>query len=84
MPQHKSAIKRVRQSEVRRERNRIHRSRMRTMIKKLRETESPAEATTLLVSVKSYLDRMARKGIIHKNAAANKKSSLDKFVKNLA
>lgn len=84
MPQHKSAIKRVRQSEVRRERNRIHRSRMRTMIKKLRETENPAEATTLLVSVKSYLDRMAGKGIIHKNAAANKKSSLDKFVKSLA
>lgn len=84
MPQHKSAIKRVRQSEVRRERNRIHRSRMRTMIKKLRETENPAEATTLLVSVKSYLDRMAGKGIIHKNAAANKKSNLDKFVKSLA
>lgn len=57
---------------------------MRTMIKKLRETENPAEATTLLVSVKSYLDRMAGKGIIHKNAAANKKSSLDKFVKSLA
>ncbi|NDC89689.1 MAG: 30S ribosomal protein S20, partial [Bacteroidetes bacterium] len=69
MPQHKSALKRVRQAERRRLRNRVRRTKMRSMIKKLRDTSNPAEATTLLASVKSYLDRLAVKGIIHKNMA---------------
>ncbi|PIQ61650.1 MAG: 30S ribosomal protein S20 [Bacteroidetes bacterium CG12_big_fil_rev_8_21_14_0_65_60_17] len=84
MPQHKSAMKRVRQGAVRRERNRVHRSRMRSMVKKLRSTESVDTATPLLNDIKAYLDRLAHKGIIHRNAAANKKSQLEKFVKNLA
>lgn len=83
MPQHKSALKRVRQSERRRLRNRVRRTKMRSMIKKLRDTSNPAEATTLLASVKSYLDRLAVKGIIHKNMAANYKSDLDRHVNSL-
>ncbi len=76
-------MKRVRQSAVRRERNRVHRSRMRSMVKKLRTTESIDVASPLLNDIKAYLDRLAHKGIIHHNAAANKKSQLEKFVKNL-
>lgn len=84
MPQHKSAAKRVRQNEKRRARNRYQRSRMRTMIKKLRHTEDPAEAQTLLNDVKAYLDRLATKRIIHKNKAANYKSELERHVNALA
>lgn len=83
MPQHKSAEKRVRQSTRRREQNRQHRSRMRTLIKKLRETTSPDEASKLLVEVNGYLDRLSAKGIIHKNKAAHYKSQLQKRVNAL-
>ncbi len=80
MPQHKSAEKRVRQAAKRRVRNRNHRSRMRTMIKKLQGEQDQAQATQLLNEVKAYLDRLATKGIIHPNKAANYKSALEKSV----
>lgn len=84
MPQHKSAAKRVRQNAKRRAQNRMHRSRMRTMIKKLRQTTDQEQASTLLPQVKAYLDRLAAKGIIHKNKAANYKSELEKKVNALS
>ena len=83
MPQHKSAAKRTRQSETRRARNRVHRSKMRTMIKKLRASEDAAAASALLIDVKAFLDRMSAKGIIHQNKAANYKSQLEKHVNTL-
>lgn len=83
MPQHKSAAKRARQSETRRARNRVHRSKMRTMIKKLRASEDAAAASALLIDVKAFLDRMSAKGIIHQNKAANYKSQLEKHVNAL-
>ena len=83
MPQHKSAAKRVRQNAKRRTRNRLHRSRMRTMMKKLRQTEDSDQAQELLREVKAYLDRLATKRIIHKNKAANYKSELDRHVNAL-
>lgn len=83
MPQHKSAEKRVRQNAKRRERNRIHRSRMRTLIKKLQGTQDKAEALLLLNEVKACLDRLATKRLIHKSKAANYKSSLEKYVNAL-
>lgn len=83
MPQHKSAAKRVRQNAKRRELNRTHRSRLRTMIKNLEETEEKAQAEALLNDVKAYVDRLATKGIIHKNKAAHYKSKLEKHVNAL-
>ncbi|NNF03799.1 MAG: 30S ribosomal protein S20 [Rhodothermales bacterium] len=83
MPQHKSAVKRVRQNAKRRERNRMHRSRMRTMIRQLKETTDPAEASSRLDDVKAYIDRLTSKGIMHRNTAANKKSKLERHVNNL-
>ena len=82
MPQHKSAEKRVRQAAKRRVRNRVHRSRMRTMIKKLQAEADQGRATELLNEVKAYLDRLATKGIIHPNKAANYKSALEKGVQS--
>ena len=83
MPQHKSAEKRVRQNAKRRERNRMHRSRMRTMIRQLKETTDPAEASSRLDDVKAYIDRLTSKGIMHRNKAANTKSKLERHVNNL-
>lgn len=83
MPQHKSAEKRVRQTEKRRTRNRLHRSRMRTLLKRLTTTSDKAQASELLNAAKAYLDRLAAKGIIHKNKAANTKSALDRRVAGL-
>ena len=84
MPQHKSAAKRVRQNAKRRASNRNHRSRMRTLIKKLRQTEDKDQAQALLKDAKAYLDRLASKGIIHKNKAANYKSNLEQRVNTLS
>ncbi|GMQ82351.1 MAG: 30S ribosomal protein S20 [Rhodothermia bacterium] len=84
MPQHKSAAKRVRQSETRRLRNRIHRSRMRSMMTNLRETEDPVEAQVQLKETKAYLDRMVNKNILNKKRAANYKSALEKTVNSLS
>jgi small subunit ribosomal protein S20 len=83
MPQHKSAIKRVRQNEKRNAHNRQLRSTMRTLVKRVTKTTDKAEAEVALKSATSYLDRMAQKGILHRNNAANKKSSLVKYVNNL-
>ncbi|MFT4603466.1 MAG: small subunit ribosomal protein S20 [Rhodothermales bacterium] len=83
MPQHKSAAKRVRQTEKKRVSNRLHRSRMRTMIKNLRTAEDKDEAGTLLNQAKAYLDRLSSKKIIHKNKAANYKSELERHVNTL-
>ena len=83
MPQHKSAVKRVRQTERRKIRNRASRSKMRTMMKKLRATEDAQQAVEQLSTVKSYLDKMASRNIIHKNKAAHLKSQLEKHVNSL-
>lgn len=83
MPQHKSAKKRMRQNEKKRVRNKNKKSRVRSMMKKLRATEDKAEAEELLDDVKGALDRLAGKGLIHKNKAANYKSKLEKHVNQL-
>lgn len=84
MPQHESAKKRVRQSLKRRLRNRFHKSRMRTMIKKVKSANGKESATLLLNDTKALLDRLATKGIIHKNMAANVKSKLEHHVNALS
>ena len=83
MPQHKSAVKRVRQTERRRLRNRNQQSKMRTLVKRLVNEKDKEKATALLSEAKAALDRLATKNIIHKNNAANKKSALDKYVNGL-
>jgi small subunit ribosomal protein S20 len=83
MPQHKSAEKRVRQNERRRIRNKYHLSRVRTMVKRVGATTDPDEAQKLLNDTKSYLDKLARKGVLKPNKAANTKSRLERHVKSL-
>jgi ribosomal protein S20 len=80
MPRHESAKKRMRQNEKRRKHNQSQKSRVRTKIKKLRSLDDQEEAQELLNDVKGDLDRLAAKDIIHKNKAANRKSTLEKYV----
>lgn len=83
MPQHKQAIKRVRQNEKRRKHNRKQRSKMNTLIKKVMDETDKEAAEEKLKEAVSYLDKMSTKGKIHPNNAARKKSKLSKHVNNL-
>jgi small subunit ribosomal protein S20 len=79
MPNHKSAEKRVRQSERRRLINRNNRTKLRTSIKKLRvalEGGDAKEAGGLLPITVSEIDKAVKKGALHRNAAARHKSRL--------
>ncbi|HID93378.1 MAG TPA: 30S ribosomal protein S20 [bacterium (Candidatus Stahlbacteria)] len=81
MPHTKSVAKRVRQNEKRRLRNKAVKSYVRTMIKRVLESEDKEEA---LRKAYSALDKAVKKGVIHKNTAARKKSRLAKLVKKMA
>lgn len=83
MPQHKSAVKRVRQNEKRRQQNQPKRSKLKTLVKKALETTDQEEAKEAVKEATSYLDKMAAKGLIHENFAARKKSKLAQHVNNL-
>lgn len=79
MPNHKSAEKRVRQNEKRRDINRGNRGRLRTGVKKLRaalESGDTGAALELLPATVSLIDKAVQKGVLHRNAAARYKSRL--------
>ena len=84
MANHKSSIKRIRQTNVKRLRNRYRAKTARNAMRVLRTTEDLNEARTLFPKVCSMLDKLAKKNIIHKNKAGNLKSKLAKHVNNLA
>jgi small subunit ribosomal protein S20 len=84
MANHKSALKRIRSNEAKRLRNRYQAKTTRTFIKRLKNAEDKAQAQELLKEVTSMLDKLAKKNIIHKNNAANKKSKLTKMVNALS
>ncbi len=82
----KSQIKRNRQNEKRRRRNRVYAGQARTFVKKARlaiETGEPEKARQATQEAISVLDRAAEKGIIHKNNAARRKSRLVKHLAKL-
>ena len=76
MANHKSSLKRIRQTETRRLRNRYYAKTMRNAVRKLRATTDKAEAQALYPAVQKMLDKLAKTNNIHKNKAANLKSSL--------
>ena len=78
------AKKRARQAVKRRAHNMASRSMMRTAIKKVRaalEDNDSAQAKAAFLEAQPVIDRMARKGIIHKNAAARYKSRINNQIK---
>jgi small subunit ribosomal protein S20 len=84
MANHKSAQKKVRADEAKRLRNRYQLKTARTFIKKLKACTNKEEAAELYRKVSAMVDKLAKRNIIHKNNAANKKSKLAKFVNSLA
>jgi small subunit ribosomal protein S20 len=76
MPHHKSAKKRLRQNLKRRLRNRYYAKSTRTAIKKLRRMHDSHAALETYPQVQSMIDKLVRRGIIHKNKAARLKSRL--------
>lgn len=84
MANHKSAEKRYRQSEKRKVHNKYYARTTRNAIKALRNTTDKAAAVALLPKVSSMLDKLAKINVIHKNKAANLKSSLTVHVNKLA
>lgn len=83
VPNTKSAIKRLRQSERRRVQNKTVRSRLRTAVKRVRAAAKPDQATEHYREAVRLLDRAAARGIIHRNAAARTKSRLASHVRRL-
>lgn len=83
MAHHASALKQMRQSEKRRARNRKNLSQLKTQLKKLRSVvaEGNAEAASkLLPATEAEIDKAAKKGVVHDNAAARYKSRLARKV----
>jgi len=84
MANHKSQFKRIRQNEKRRLENRYWAKTMRNAIKKMRGIADANQAKEKMPSVTSLIDKVAKKGIIHKNKAANLKSGLMHKINKLA
>lgn len=83
MANHKSALKRVRQTATRKARNAYQHKTTRNAVRDLRATTGKKEAAELLPKVSAMLDKLAKRNVIHKNKAANLKSSLTKQVNKL-
>ena len=79
----KSAIKRIRTSEKRRQRNRAVRTRVRSVLKTARTalTTSGEDARPAVLQAIRTLDKAVTKGVIHRNTAARKKSALARRLK---
>ena len=83
MPNHKSAEKRVRQSKKRALYNRFYKIKAKRAMKDVRTATSYSEALEKFKVATRILDKIAARGIVHKNYAANHKSSLNKYVNSL-
>ena len=84
MANHKATKKDVRQATKRRERNRYYGKTTRNAIRDIRTVSEKAAAGEQLPEVISMIDKLAKRGIIHKNKASNLKSKLSKRVNALA
>lgn len=80
----RSTRRRVRSNERKRQRNHYYHKTARTFIKRIRESKNKKEAEEQLPKVTSMIDRLARRNVIHKNKAANLKSSLHRHVQELS
>ena len=96
MANHKSSIKRIRQTETKKLRNRYYAKTARNAVRKLRTITVKEDASALYVKVSSMLDKLAKKNVIHKmldklakknvihkNKASNLKSKLALYINKL-
>ena len=83
MPNTKQAKKRMHTDDVRRMRNKVTRSSMRSAVKKVLQAESADAAQAALPEAFKRVDKAAKKNVIHDNAAARTKSQLQRHVTKL-
>ena len=83
MANHQSSIKRIKQSDKKRLRNKYYAKTTRNAIKKLRNMEDKKTAEDFLPKVTSLIDKLAKKNIIHENKASSLKSKLSKHINQL-
>jgi small subunit ribosomal protein S20 len=83
MANHKATKKDVRQADKRRDRNRYYGKTTRNAIRDLKEIKVQKEAGEKLPEVAAMIDKLAKKGVIHKNKAANLKSKLARKINAL-
>ena len=87
MANHKSALKRACQNEIRRLRNKSVKTRVKSIVKEVRlsvNKSSKEEVLKKLDTAKSNIDRAAQKGVIHKKTASRKISRLSKLVNTIS
>ena len=83
MANHKSSIKRIRQTDKKRLQNRYYAKTARNAVRDLRAEKDKAAASAALPKVSSMLDKLVKTHVIHKNKASNLKSKLAKLVNKL-
>ncbi len=83
MAHHKSAIKRIKIGERNRQRNRVQTAALKKQMKEVLKSTNKEEGLEKYKSAASILDKMAKKGFLHNNTAANKKSKLMRHVNSL-
>ncbi len=83
MANHKSSLKRIRQDKKKNLHNRYYAKTMRNAVRKLRAMTDKEEAVKMYPSVQKILDKLAKTNLIHKNKAANIKSSLAQHINSL-
>ena len=80
MANHKSALKRIRSNETKRQRNRFQHKTTRNAIRDFKTLEKKKEAEKQFPLVVSMIDKLAKNNIIHDNKAANLKSKITKHL----
>ena len=84
MANHKSALKRIKQTETRRLLNKYKHKTARNAVRDLRDSSNKKEAQEMLTKVTAMLDKLTKTNIMHKNKVANLKSQLSKHVNSLS
>jgi small subunit ribosomal protein S20 len=84
MANHKATKKDTRQATKRRERNRYYGKTTRNAIRDIKSLEDKTAASEKLPGVISMIDKLAKKGVIHKNKASNLKSKLARRISAVA
>ncbi|MCD4694608.1 MAG: 30S ribosomal protein S20 [Bacteroidales bacterium] len=83
MANHKSALKRIRQTEKRRVHNKYYSKSMRNVLRDFRALTDKKAAEERFPKLASIIDRLVKRNIIHKNKAANLKSKMAKQVSTM-
>ena len=78
-----TVLKRVRQSIKANARNKNYKSTMKTAVKKVLNEQNKEKATESANEAFSTIDKVASKGVIHKNKAANQKARISRHIKNI-